>query len=122
MPSPLEDLDELTLRCRDEKARLYIAEAVASYRAGAFRSAIVASWIAVCFDVIEKFRELALAGDKEAEKQIQDLDATRRSGDLARALKFERELLELARDKFELISPLEFIDLEEPVRKFVCEA
>ena len=122
MPSPLEDLDELTLRCRDEKARLYIAEAVASYRAGAFRSAIVASWIAVCFDVIEKFRELALAGDKEAEKQIQDLDATRRSGDLARALKFERELLELARDKFELISPLEFIDLEEPVRNFVCEA
>jgi hypothetical protein len=112
LSSPLEDLDELTLRCRDEKARLYIAEAVSSYRAGAFRSAIVASWIAVCFDVIEKFRELALAGDKEAEKHIQDLDATRRSGNLTRALRFERELLELARDKFELISPLEFIDLE----------
>jgi hypothetical protein len=110
--SPLEDLDELTLRCRDEKARLYITEAVSSYRAGAFRSAIVAAWIAVCFDVIEKFRELALAGDKEAEKQVQDLDATRRSGDISRALKFEKELLELARDKFELISPLEFIDLE----------
>ena len=29
MPSPLEDLDELTLRCRDEKARLYIADAQA---------------------------------------------------------------------------------------------
>lgn len=111
MTSPLEDLDELTLRCRDQKARLYITEAVASYRAGAFRSAIVAAWIAVCFDVIEKFRELALAGDKEAEKQVQELDATRRSGDLTHALKFERALLELARDKFELISPLEYIDL-----------
>ena len=31
---------------------------------------------------------------------------------MARALKFERELLVVARDKFELISPLEFIDLE----------
>lgn len=112
MASALEDLDELTLRCRDERARLYIAEAVSSYRAGAFRSAIVASWIAVCFDVIEKLRELALAGDKEAEKQVQDLDSTRRTGDLSRALKFERELLDIAKDKFELISPLEYIDLE----------
>jgi hypothetical protein len=112
LASPLEDLDELTLRCRDEKARQYIAEAVASYRAGAFRSAIVAAWIAVCFDVIEKFRELALAGDKEAERQVQDVEVTRRTGDLTRALKFEREILELAKDKFELISPLEFIDLE----------
>lgn len=112
MASPLEDLDELTLRCRDEKARQYIAEAVASYRAGAFRSSIVATWIAVCFDVIEKLRELALAGDKEAELQVQDIDATRRTGDLTRALKFERELLELAKDKFELISPLEYIDLD----------
>jgi hypothetical protein len=112
LPSPLEDLDELTLRCRDEKARQYISEAVASYRAGAFRSAIVATWIAVCFDVLEKFRELALAGDKEAERQIQNVDTTRRTGDLNRALKFERELLELAKDKFELISPLEYIDLD----------
>jgi hypothetical protein len=112
MASPLEDLDELTLRCRDEKARQHIAEAIASYRSGAFRSAIVATWIAVCFDVIEKFREIALAGDKEAERQVQDIDATRRTGDLTRALKFERELLELAKDKFELISPLEYIDLE----------
>ncbi|NHL00505.1 hypothetical protein [Rubrivivax benzoatilyticus] len=112
MASPLEDLDELTLRCRDERARLYISEAVSSYRAGAFRSAIVATWIAVCFDVIEKLRELSLAGDKEAEKFVQDLDTTRRTGDVTRALKFERELLDIAKDKFELISPLEYIDLE----------
>lgn len=112
LASPLEDLDELILRCRDDKARQYLAEAVASYKSGAFRSAIVATWIAVCFDVIEKLRELALAGDREAEKQVQDIDATRRTGDLTRALKFERELLVLAKDKFELISPLEFIDLD----------
>jgi hypothetical protein len=111
VPSPLEDLDELTLRCRDEKARLYISEAVSSYRAGAFRSSIVACWIAVCFDFIEKIRELALSGDKEAEKLVHELEITRRDGDVARALKFERDLLVVARDKFELISPIEFIDL-----------
>src|SRR5690606_5939373 len=89
MTSSLVDLDELILRCRDEKAKTYITEAVASYRAGAYRSAIVGSWIAVCFDIIEKLRELALAGDKEAEKQIADLETTRRLGDITRALKFE---------------------------------
>ncbi len=108
----LADLDELILLCRDDRAKAYIAEAVASYRSGAFRSSIVGTWIAVCFDVIEKLRELALSGDKEAEKQVTELERTRKSGDITNALKFERELLELARDKFELISHVEFIDLQ----------
>lgn len=112
MASLLEDLDELTLRCRDANARLYISEAVSSYRSGAFRSSIVSCWIAVCFDIIEKMRELSLAGDKEAEKQIQEVDVTRRTGDITKALKFERDLLLIAKEKFELISPLEFVDLE----------
>ncbi|WP_210412655.1 hypothetical protein [Luteimonas granuli] len=84
---------------------------MASYRAGAFRSAIVATWIAVCFDFIEKLQELALAGDKEAEGQVSELEKIRSSGDVARALRFERDLLVSARDKFELISPLEYLDL-----------
>jgi len=112
MISSLIDLDELILKCRDDRAKAYISEAVASYRSGAFRSAIVGTWIAVCFDVIEKLRELALSGDKEAEKHAEELEKTRKSGDIAKALKFERELLEIARDKFELISHVEFIDLE----------
>ncbi|HVY23910.1 MAG TPA: hypothetical protein VG962_11230 [Steroidobacteraceae bacterium] len=112
MASPLTDLDEMILKCRDDRTKTYIAEAVASYRAGAFRSSIVGAWIAVCFDVIEKLRELALSGDKEAEMRIDELEKMQRSGDITNALRFERELLKLARDKFELISHLEFIDLE----------
>lgn len=111
MSTPLTDLDELILHCRNDRAKAYVREAVASYRAGAFRASIVATWIAVCFDFIEKLQELALAGDKEAENQVGELEKTRASGDVARALKFERDLLIAARDKFELISPLEFIDL-----------
>jgi hypothetical protein len=112
MASPLADLDELVLRCRDERAKAYIAEAVASYKGGAYRAAIVGAWIAVCFDVIEKLRELALAGDAEAERLMEELEETRKANDVVRALRFEKTILETARDTFELISHLEFIDLQ----------
>lgn len=110
MQGGIEDLDELILKCRDQKARDYIREAVGSYRAGSYRSAIVATWIAVCFDLIGKFRELALAGDKEAEKRVQELDEINRTSELQRALRFEKDIVELA-FKMEMISPIEKVDL-----------
>jgi hypothetical protein len=107
----LVDLDELVLLCRDEKARLYIVEAVACYRSGAYRSAIVATWIAVCYDIVDKLRELALSGDKNAEKYIANIERARAANDFHQALMIERDLLNVARDEFELISHLEHIDL-----------
>jgi hypothetical protein len=107
----LADLDELVILCRDDKARLYIVEAVACYRSGAYRSAIVATWIAVCYDIIDKLRELALSGDKAAEQEIAKIERARSSNDLLQTLKFERGILTLAKDQFELISHLEYIDL-----------
>lgn len=112
MATPLADLDELILRCRDERARSLISEAVIGYKGGALRSAIVATWVAVCFDFIEKLRELALAGDLSAEKQLARLEKIRSTDDVPGALAFERELLKLARDQFEFISPIEFVDLQ----------
>lgn len=112
MASPLSDLDELVLKCRDQKAKSYIKEAVDCYKAGAFRSAIVSTWIAVSFDILDKLKELSLAGDKEAEKQIDVFEKARRIGDIANSLKFERDILTVCRDKLELISQVEFIDLE----------
>lgn len=107
----LIDLDELTLTCRDARARSYITEAVACYRAGAYRSAIVAAWIAVCYDIIDKLRELSLAGDKVAEHLTADIERARANHNMTLALKLERQLLEDARDKFELLSHLEYVDL-----------
>ena len=112
MASPLSDLDELVLRCRDEKAKSYIKESVSCYKSGAFRSAIVSTWIAVSFDIIDKIKDLALSGDKESEKQLVEFEKAVRVGDIAKSLKFERDILEIARDKLELISHIEFIDLE----------
>jgi hypothetical protein len=107
----LADLDELILLSRDEKARTYILEAVACYRSGAYRASIVSTWIAVCYDIIDKLHELALSGDKEAERQVAQIEETRANNDPMRALKIERTLLDIAKDKFELISPLEHLDL-----------
>ncbi|BBC23382.1 hypothetical protein [Pseudanabaena sp. ABRG5-3] len=112
MASPLADLDELVLKCRDEKSKQYIREAVSCYKAGAFRSAIVSTWIAVTFDIIDKIRELALSGDKEAENQLEIFEKARRQNDITSALKFEREILGIAKDKLELISHIECLDLE----------
>ncbi|MET0076216.1 MAG: hypothetical protein ABW130_18345 [Candidatus Thiodiazotropha lotti] len=112
MASPLSDLDELVLKCRDEKAKSYIKESVSCYKSGAFRSAIVSAWIAVSFDIIDKLKDLSLAGDKEAEKQLEKFEKARKAGDIAQSLKFERDILVTARDKLELISHIEFIDLE----------
>lgn len=111
MASSFEDLDELVLRCRNGTAKEYISEAISCYRAGAYRSAIVGTWVAVCYDMISKLRELALAGDKKAEKLVYALEEARRTADFTRSLKFERELLDVAKDDFELISPIEHIDL-----------
>ncbi|MBP4049578.1 hypothetical protein J9978_08710 [Chromobacterium violaceum] len=111
MPSPLVDLDELTLKCRSHKAREYIKEAVACYKSGAFRSAIVSSWIASVFDLLEKFKDLAVLGDLEAQQIIESFEEASRSGDFVYSLRFERDVLDIARDKFELISHVEHIDL-----------
>ncbi|KVS69892.1 hypothetical protein WK40_04655 [Burkholderia cepacia] len=108
----LKDLDELVAECPDPRSRKYIQESVQCYKAGAYRSAVVSCWIAVVFDLIDKIREVAASGDAKAQEVITKFDRARSDGDLRSALAFEKELLHLARDSFEFISPIEFIDLE----------
>lgn len=62
----LADLDELVLRCKSAAAKAYINEATSCYFAGAYRSAIVATWIAVVYDFVDKLKDLELAGDANA--------------------------------------------------------
>ena len=109
--SHLLDLDELVLLCRDEKARAYINEAVSCYRAGAFRASIVVTWVAVCYDIIDKLREIALSGDKDAAITVKAIEEARNRNDIASLLKFEKDILDLTTLKFELLSSSERIDL-----------
>jgi len=107
------DLDELIVRCRDKLSRKFIQEAVSCYRAGAFRSCIVATWNAVVFDFLHKLRELELLGDREAAKLLEEFDNLRGSGKQFKELwKFESSIPEIALTKFELISTVEKSDIE----------
>ena len=110
--SHLLDVDELTLQARSAQARNHIEEAVRCYKAGAFRACIVATWIAVVFDFVDKLRELDLSGDRQANQKLAEFERIRQSHDIKLALAFERNVPQVARDEFGLVSPQEFIDLQ----------
>ncbi|WP_348262839.1 hypothetical protein P8935_23990 [Telmatobacter sp. DSM 110680] len=105
-------MNELILLCRSESARSYISEAVSCYNGRAYRSAIIATWIAVLFDFIHKLRELEMAGDNAARQKLATFDAARNTSDLRASLEFERNLVDSARDDFQFISPIEAIDIQ----------
>jgi len=113
----LGDLDELVLSCRTEEARSYISEAVACFKAGAFRASIVASWIAIVYDLLAKIKELALGGDAQAQ-QITDEVAGLQPGvergnqaAIRRILEIERDIVETTNDKFGFFDGPQIIDL-----------
>jgi len=111
----LKDLDELVLSCRSSQAKGYISEAVACYRAGAFRSSIVSTWIAIVFDFMDKLLELESLGDKEASRHliaIRTFQGRSDASGIDASLKFENSLLADAMTTFELITPIQHADLE----------
>ncbi|MGB9471160.1 MAG: hypothetical protein WBQ59_17565 [Candidatus Acidiferrum sp.] len=111
MQQELSDLDELVIRCRGDAARTYIREAVACYKGGAYRSAVVATWIAILYDFLDKLRELEMSGDAAAKVKLQEFETARANNNWKASLQFESTLLESAQKQFELLSPLEVIDL-----------
>ncbi|MDV5225992.1 hypothetical protein RZ760_008555 [Providencia rettgeri] len=106
------DLDEIVLKCRNEKAKKYILESISCYRSGAFRASIITTWIAVLFDLIEKFNELSLSGEKNAVKLSSDFKEITSSHDLTRALNFERDILKKAKSELDMFSAIELSELE----------
>ncbi|TAX99791.1 hypothetical protein [Rhizobium leguminosarum] len=109
--------EELALRCPESSAKQYILEAMKSYEASAYRAAIVSVYVAICFDLIDKLRLLSAAGDASATKEIEHLTNVQRQHErndphaIPGLLAFERNLLELFRDKFEFFGVDEFEQL-----------
>lgn len=107
----LSNLDEILQKVRNAHSKNYLNEAIVSYRAGAYRAALITTWIAVCVDIIEKIRELAVAGDPAAESingRLRKINPNEPSTMLA----FEKDLLKIACDDLELISVIEKMHLE----------
>lgn len=105
------DIEDLVERCRGSNARAYIKEAVDCYRIGAYRACVITTWIALVYDLIDKLRELAVAGDAAAAKYVTKFDEIQKNRDTEEALKFEHDVLIIAKDEFELITIQEMTDL-----------
>lgn len=106
------DVDELLTSCRAENARRAFGEAVAAYKAGAYRACIVVTWTAVVFDYVGKLRELEVAGNGEAMKALVEWETARRNHDVALSMRLEDQLLEDAASRFDLLTPIEWDDLK----------
>jgi len=65
----------------------------------------------VVYDYIDKLRQLDLTGDKEAAKELAEFEKKRVDHDVPFSLKFDRTMLDRAKKSYELISPLEHMDL-----------
>jgi|AMWB02.1.fsa_nt_gi hypothetical protein len=104
----LTDIDSLCLSVRDRESRRLISEAVTAYRGGAFRSAIMSTWIAVAYDIISKARELAAQGEAVPKAFVDELDSAIASSDIPRRQNIERQLLTTANERLQLLAPHEF--------------
>ncbi|MEP6486330.1 hypothetical protein NDI51_03545 [Microcoleus vaginatus GB1-A3] len=107
------DLDELIVRCRDKLAKKLIQEAVACYRAGAYRSCIVATWNAIVFDFLHKLRELELLDNNgEATIILKNFEIIRSESKFKELWQFESDIPDIALTKFELLSSVEKSDIQ----------
>lgn len=117
MSETLADIEALSLQCRSDQSKSYISESLQCYRAGAYRAAIVTSWIAVVFDLIDKIRELALAGDAAAkelenryETYISQIENSNPQG-IQNALEYERDILDICKNRLQFFDAQQLVDL-----------
>jgi hypothetical protein len=107
----LSDIDSLALVVRDPESKRLIGEAIAAYRGGAFRSAIVSTWIAVSYDIIAKAKELAVHGDAAGIEFVRDIEKAIQNNDVRKMQTIESAVLTTANEKLQLFAPHEFEDL-----------
>ena len=108
----LRDLEVLKYQVVDDRSRVLIAEVVKCYEGGAYRAALVSLWVAVVADLTGKMRYLAESGDGAAKEAIDSLDNAHKNGDMRKLQEFERNILEIAQDEFEIIRPRDRKELE----------
>jgi polyhydroxyalkanoate synthesis regulator phasin/uncharacterized protein YjgD (DUF1641 family) len=114
----ISDIEALAGKCRSEQSKIYVSEAIKCYRGGAYRAAIVSTWVAVVFDLIDKVRELSLAGDGEAKKIEEKYEnymqqiAKNDPKAIKQATDFERNILETCKDKLEFFDAQQMIDMK----------
>ncbi len=111
--SQLADLESLLLEIPDENIRAYAGEAIASYSAGAYRSAIVSIWIAVVYDLYQKFRYLdEQFGDPAAKQCLEEIERIRSNLDKKQVSAWERTILGKAFNDVKMLTSTEYDHLD----------
>ncbi len=106
--------EELILTCAEGNAKSHMREAIRCYESSAYRAAIVSAYVSICFDLIDKLHALAASGDGEANRLVTELarlqtqQAKNDPHAVAGLLTFERNLLDIFRDKFEFFGTHEY--------------
>ncbi|HDY7911383.1 TPA: hypothetical protein RQK42_000507 [Vibrio vulnificus] len=111
MYNQLTDLDGLLLHVRNKYSQEYLREAIISYRASAYRAAVTSTWIAICVDIIEKAKELAINGDAEAVRVERRLSKIQ-PNDVRGMLELENDILRIAHEDLGMLSLIEKVHLE----------
>ena len=62
----MRSTEDLLNQVRESASRAQLTEAVRAYQAGAFRAAIISTWVTVALDLVSKIREIAETGDRSA--------------------------------------------------------
>ncbi|WP_425998243.1 hypothetical protein [Caulobacter sp. DWR1-3-2b1] len=106
MDGRLTDLDALALTVRNPLSRSYMDEAIKAYRAGSYKAAIVAIWVALTFDIIAKVRELAGQNEPQAITFITAWDTNVQANNIDKLLAMERDLLTKAETDFGFIDSI----------------
>lgn len=104
-------LEDLYNEVRDPATKPRVPEAIDAYNAGAFRSAIISTWVAVSLDLVAKIRELADQGDSAAVAWRDTLDAAITASNKQQLQKIEADLLDDAKTQFSFINEREHIEL-----------
>lgn len=106
----ITDLDLLLSQVLNPNSRQHATEAIACFRAGSYRAAILSTWVALTYDLIHKIRDIASVEGGEAQKFIDSFDINVANETIDKLLKVERDILQAAKT-FELISNREFYEL-----------
>jgi hypothetical protein len=104
-------VEELVGQVRDLRSRDHFAEAVRAYGAGAYRAAIISTWVTVALDLLGKIRQLSEDGEGAATEHIANLDKAIATGNHFKLQELERKLLDVCRDSFELIDARDHVAL-----------
>lgn len=98
----LSDLEVLLNKIRDKEIKQYAEEAINCYYAKSYRAAIITIWVATVLDLYKKIEYIYSTFTDPGAKETLDVIISARENN--KALEWERQILDNAKDKVKIIN------------------